>query len=94
VAQTILFMLQARDLNRAQETSVSEFEAGRPAPCGAGRPVRDRPLLGSLGSSKRWNGVRVEAGDEGLIVYRRSSGEGDWLCDLWLAARLAAALAG
>ncbi|HKG38155.1 MAG TPA: hypothetical protein VKB25_04135 [Conexibacter sp.] len=38
-------------------------------------------------------GVRSpERGPDGLIVYRRSSREGDWLCDLWLAERLAGAL--
>jgi hypothetical protein len=49
--------------------------------------------LGSLPASKRWKGVKVEGGPDGLIVYRGSSGEGDWLRDLWLAERIAGAVA-
>lgn len=76
-------------------SAVPEFEAsfrdGRlRAKRGAPPPVGR--ALGSLPASKRWSGVQVEGGAEGLIVYRRSSREGDWLCDLWLAERLADAL--
>jgi hypothetical protein len=58
-----------------------------------GAPPQVGRALGSLPASKRWSGVKVEGGPAGLIVYRRSSREGDWLCDLWLAERLAGALA-
>ncbi len=75
--------------------AVPELEAGyrdgrlraeRGAPAGVGRS------LSSLPASKRWRDVRVEGGPEGLAVYRTSSREGDWLCDLWLAERIAAAI--
>lgn len=61
------------------------LRAERGAPPGVGR------ALGSLPASDRWKDVRVEGGPEGLAVYRRSSGEGDWLRDLWLAERIAGA---
>jgi hypothetical protein len=57
-----------------------------------GAPSEVGRSLGAMPAAKRWSGVKVEGGPEGLIVYRRSSREGDWLCDLWLAERLAAAL--
>ncbi len=57
-----------------------------------GAPPEVGRVLGSLPASKRWSGVHVEGGPEGLVAYRKSSGEGDWLCDLWLAERLVAAL--
>lgn len=62
------------------------LRAERGAPAGVGR------ALGSMPASKRWKGVRIEGGSEGLIVYRPSSNEGDWLCDLWLAERIAVAI--
>jgi uncharacterized membrane protein len=33
--------------------------------------------LGAMPASKRWSGVKVEGGPDGLIVYRRSNREGD-----------------
>ena len=39
-------------------------------------------------TSKR---VTVSSGPEGIIVTRRKGGGRDWLCDLWLAERLASA---
>lgn len=58
-----------------------------------GGPPEVGRSLGAMPASKRWSGVTVEGGPDGLIVYRRSAREGDWLCDLWLAERLAGALA-
>lgn len=58
-----------------------------------GAPPQVGRSLGTLPASKRWRGVAVEGGPEGLIVHRRPSRQGDWLCDLWLAERLADALA-
>lgn len=40
-------------------------------------------------SSKR---VEVRSGPDGIVVSRRKAGRSDWLCDLWLAERLAADL--
>jgi hypothetical protein len=76
--------------------AVPDFEASfrdgrlRAKKCG---PPEVGRSLGAMPASKRWTGVRVEGGPDGLIVYRRASREGDWLCDLWLAERLAGALA-
>jgi hypothetical protein len=33
--------------------------------------------------------VTVQSGPEGIVVSRRKAHPGDWLCDLWLAERLA-----
>ncbi len=35
--------------------------------------------------------VKVESGSEGIVVARKGGGQADWLCDLWLAERLAEA---
>jgi hypothetical protein len=40
-------------------------------------------------SSTRWKKVSVEGGPEGIVVTRKGGGQADWLCDLWLAERLA-----
>jgi hypothetical protein len=69
----------------------ASFRDGRLRAKQGGPPQLGRSL-GSMPASERWNGVKVEGGLEGLVVYRRSSREGDWLCDLWLAERIAAAL--
>jgi hypothetical protein len=37
-------------------------------------------------NSKR---VAIHSGPEGILVTRRKAGQADWLCDLWLAERLA-----
>ena len=43
--------------------------------------------------SKRWKGMDLEAGGDGITVERRRDSSGfDWLCDLWLAERLADAV--
>jgi hypothetical protein len=69
----------------------ASFKDGRLRAKRGGPPELGRSL-GSMPASKRWSGVQVEGGPEGLVVYRRSSREGDWLCDLWLAERLADAI--
>jgi hypothetical protein len=33
--------------------------------------------------------VAVHSGPDGIVVSRRKAGQSDWLCDLWLAERLA-----
>jgi hypothetical protein len=35
--------------------------------------------------------MKLDAGPDGILVTRRSSGDREWLYDLWLAERLAAA---
>ena len=44
-------------------------------------------------NSTRWNGVRGGAEDGAIVVRRKSAGASDWLLDLWLAERVADALA-
>lgn len=33
--------------------------------------------------------LKVESGPEGIVVTRKGTAQADWLCDLWLAERLA-----
>jgi hypothetical protein len=71
-----------------------EFEArardGRVRP-GKGAPDAITAVLGSVPNSTRWKQVKVEGGGEGIVVSRKGGGPSDWLSDLWLAERLAAA---
>lgn len=46
------------------------------------------PCREYVAASKR---VEVRSGPEGIAVIRRKGSQSDWLCDLWLAERLAAA---
>jgi hypothetical protein len=48
-------------------------------------------VLAEIPNSTRWKGVRVHGGSAGIAVQREHSLQ-DWLCDLWLAERLAARL--
>ena len=52
-------------------------------------PAAVARVLEGLGASPRWTGVRLEAGPDGIVVTRKSSGDREWLYDLWLAERLA-----
>jgi hypothetical protein len=60
-------------------------------------PAAVRDALAALEPAARWRGVKVEAGDDGLLVKRRgsvrASEERRWMDDLWLAERLADAVA-
>jgi hypothetical protein len=58
---------------------------------GDGAPEAVVSALRDLKNSTRWNHLKVEGGAEGIHVARRKAGQGDWLCDLWLAEQLAAA---
>ena len=46
---------------------------------------------GWVGSGRRVRGVRGASGPDGIEVEHKGVGHGDWLLDLWLAERLAAA---
>ncbi|MGH2983168.1 MAG: hypothetical protein ACRDK5_02750 [Solirubrobacterales bacterium] len=46
------------------------------------------PVLSRLAASDRWKKVEVHGGRDGIVVERKSD-PGAWLCDLWLAERLA-----
>jgi hypothetical protein len=70
--------------------SVPEFEArakgGRfAAEDGASNAAA---VLSSLDASDRWNGVKVHGGRGGVVVDRKGDPSA-WLCDLWLAERIA-----
>ncbi len=69
-----------------------EFEAK--ARDGKVRPATGAPedivaALKAVPSSTRWKKVAVAGGPEGIVVTRKGGGQSDWLCDLWLAERLA-----
>ena len=60
------------------------------------RPGDDVPApfaaaLREMPNSTRWKKMTVECGPEGIVVARKGGGQADWLCDLWLAERLAEA---
>ena len=59
----------------------------------AGAPAGVERLLAALPASERWNGVKGEAGEQGIEIERRESSGSEWLLDLWLAERLADATA-
>jgi len=44
--------------------------------------------LKSLRKAKRWRGVKIHAGPDGIAVQRESKGTNMWLYDLWLAEYL------
>jgi hypothetical protein len=48
-------------------------------------------ILAAVPNSTRWKKVSVEGGPEGIAVVRTGGAQADWLCDLWLAERLARA---
>lgn len=73
-----------------------EFEAK--SRDGKVRPPKDAPAaiaeaLQDVPNSTRWKKVKVEGGAEGIVVSRKGGAQADWLCDLWLAERLADAAA-
>ena len=72
----------------------AEFEAksrdGRVRPVD-GTPEDLAAALKAVPNSTRWKKVTVEGGPEGIEVTRKGGGQADWLCDLWLAERLAEA---
>ena len=57
-----------------------------------GTPPAAAEALKSVPNSPRWNGVKGKAGPDGIAVEHKGVGHGDWLLDLWLAERLAAAV--
>ena len=73
---------------------VPEFEAkardGRVRPAD-GAPAAIVAALAAVPNSTRWKQVKAEGGPEGIVVTRKGGEPSDWLCDLWLAERLASA---
>jgi hypothetical protein len=57
-----------------------------------GAPEALSKVLAGVPNSTRWNGVHGAGGPDGIAVERKGGTAGDWLLDLWLAERLAAAV--
>ena len=78
----------------AGATPEFEFKArdGR-LKAGKGAPAAVAAALKAVPNSTRWNGVRGGGDPDGLVVGRKGAASGDMLLDLWLAERLADALA-
>jgi hypothetical protein len=52
-------------------------------------PAAFATVLRAMPNSTRWKKLTVEGGPEGIAVARKGGAQADWLCDLWLAERLA-----
>lgn len=90
-------------LGGEERAGASEVSVGAPATefsaksrDGKVRPADGAPesvasALRSVPNSTRWKKVTVAGGPEGIRVVRKSGEQSDWLCDLWLAERLARA---
>jgi hypothetical protein len=82
----------------------SEVTVGVAAPAfevksrdGRVRPADDTPAeivaaLQDTPNSTRWKKLKVDGGPAGIVVERKGGEQADWLCDLWLAERLADSL--
>ncbi len=89
-------------LGGEERTGASEVSVAAPAPefsaksrdgrvrPGDGTPETVVAALKDVPNSTRWKKVTVKGGPEGVEVVRKSGEQSDWLCDLWLAERLAA----
>jgi hypothetical protein len=62
-------------------------EAGKLTPK-KGAPDQVVAAIKSLRKAKRWQGIQVYAGPDGIGVQRQSKGTNMWLYDLWLAEYL------
>jgi hypothetical protein len=90
-------------LDSTETASRSEVSVAAPSPEfeAKARDGRVRPLDGApqdivaalkqAPNSTRWKKVTVVGGPEGIVVTRKGGAQADWLCDLWLAERLAEA---
>lgn len=56
-----------------------------------GAPAAIEGALGTVPNSTRWKRLEVSGGAEGIVLVRKKGDQRDWLCDLWLAERLASA---
>jgi len=56
---------------------------------GDGVPAPFAESLRAMPNSTRWKKLTVEGGPQGIVVARKGGAQADWLCDLWLAERLA-----
>jgi hypothetical protein len=60
---------------------------------GDGAPDGIVTTLAEVPNSARWKKLTAEGGSGGIVITRKGAGQADWLCDLWLAERLAEASA-
>jgi hypothetical protein len=86
-----------------EDAGTSEIYVGGPRPefsarssDGRVRTKDDAPAaiaaaIEAVPNSTRWKRLEVSGGGEGIVVIRKKGEQRDWLCDLWLAERLAAA---
>ena len=51
-------------------------------------PPEVETVIAQLAASPLWRGVNVRGGEEGIVVERKDN-RSSWMCDLWLAERLA-----
>ncbi|HEV7770145.1 MAG TPA: hypothetical protein VGO66_05735 [Solirubrobacterales bacterium] len=84
-----------------EDAGTSEVLIGGPAPefearsrDGRVRPEDEAPAkiaaaLQAVPNSTRWKRLEVSGGPGGIVVVRKKGEQRDWLCDLWLAERLA-----
>jgi hypothetical protein len=82
-----------------QEQGLSELTLRAPVPAFEAK-VRDgrfaaedgasnaAAVLRGLPASERWKGVKIRGGPDGIVIDRKGDPSA-WLCDLWLAERLA-----
>jgi hypothetical protein len=54
----------------------------------ANAPPVVKAVVATLPASPLWTGVNVHGGDDGIVVERKDN-RSSWMCDLWLAERLA-----
>jgi hypothetical protein len=86
-----------------EDAGTSEVIVGGPAPefdarardgrvrAGEAVPARIEGALDAVPNSTRWKRLEVNGGPDGIVVVRKKGEPRDWLCDLWLAERLASA---
>jgi hypothetical protein len=90
-------------LGSEERTGASEISVGGDCPrfeakssdgrvrAADGAPAAIVEALAAVPNSTRWKRLKVSGGPEGVVVARKGGAQSDWLCDLWLAERLAAA---
>jgi hypothetical protein len=54
----------------------------------ANAPAAVKSVVAPLAASPLWTGVNVHGGEDGIVVERKDN-RSSWMCDLWLAERLA-----
>jgi hypothetical protein len=94
--RSVSVRLGSGEVNPYSEVTVRvtapEFKAksrdGKVRP-GADVPAPFAAALRAMPNSTRWKKLAVEGGADGIVVSRKGGAQADWLCDLWLAERLA-----